>query len=122
MARSLVEFSKRGGNLVITLTPAGREVIAHAEADGQNIDSDVFMADLFEQPLCNGWEPVRPEEIAALTSAPIFTDEAERDDHGQLVKVGRVYWFPNYQIESPVQTLRDKGEVVFTGVGNEGER
>jgi hypothetical protein len=115
----LVEFRKINGNLVITLTPAGREEIATAEADGENIDSDFYMGQLFDHPFCNGWEVIQPEEIAALTSAPIFSDEAERDEQGKLLAVRRVYWFPNYQIESPIQTLKEKGVVIFTGVGDE---
>ena len=111
-----VEFRKKNVNLAITLTPAGRDFIAEAVAEGKNICSDAFMDDLFEHPLCNGWNRVKPEELAALTSSPIVTDDFQRDNHGKLVKVGRVYWFPNYQIESPVETLRDAGEVEFTGV------
>ncbi len=112
----MVEFKKQNGNLVITLTNLGREFIDDALANGTNIDSDEFMTDLFEGKLCNGWELLRPEEIGALTGAPILSDETERDDSGSLKKLGRVYWFPNYQIESPIRTLWEKEIVTFEGV------
>lgn len=111
-----ITFTTEDGDLAIVLTPEGQEEIGRAIAQGQNIDSEQFMCDLFEHPLCNGWEWIRPEEIAALTDAPIVSDRTERDEDGTLVKIGRVYWFPSYQIESPVQTLYDAGRVIFTGV------
>ena len=44
---------------------------------------------------------IDPADIGALTSAPI-------------IGIGeRVFWFPNYQIESCVETLVEKGEVRF---------
>ena len=110
-----VTFTKENGNLVVTLTPEGKQEIAEAIADEKNIGSDDFMLNLFEHPLCNGWSEIRPEDIGALTSSPIFSDEATFDDDGNLKSVGRVYWFPNYQIESPVETLNEYGRVIFTG-------
>jgi hypothetical protein len=110
--RQYVTFDKIDGNLVIALLPAGREEIADAEDN--SINSDAFILDLFEHPLCNGWTEVKPEEIGALTASPILTDDFQRDDDGKLIKVGRVFWFPSYQIECPVETLRDRGEVIFS--------
>jgi hypothetical protein len=110
-----VEFIKQGNDLLVKLLPAGRELITEAQADEKNTDADDFMAELFEHQLCNGWLPVPPEDIGALTSAPLFSDEFEMDEDGKLKNVGKVYWFPNYAVESPVATLFEKGEVVFTG-------
>ncbi len=110
------EFEVVNGNLVITLTPEGRESITDAQAVGPNIDAEQFMHDLFEWQTCNGWEWIAPEEIGALTDAPILSDDAARDDEGRLTNIGRVFWFPNCQVESAVQTLRERGTVTFTGV------
>ncbi|MGI9061916.1 MAG: hypothetical protein ACR2H5_25460 [Ktedonobacteraceae bacterium] len=39
----------------------------------------------------NGWSWVRPEDIGALTDAPILSDDIEYDDHGDVVSVGTVF-------------------------------
>ena len=111
-----VEFIKLpNGDLCIRLLPKGREYIAEAMESGENIYSDTVMQDLFEHQTCNGWAWVPPENIGALTSAPILADDYDLDENGQPVKVKKAYWFPNYQVELPVETLCEKGEVVFTG-------
>jgi hypothetical protein len=70
---------------------------------------------LFESQLVNGWQWIEPHEIAALTSAPILTDSAERDESGILIAVERVYWFAEYQVVDEIAELHEKGFVVFTG-------
>ena len=119
MPHRYADFHRVNGDLGITLTTQGREIVQEAHADGQNIDADQFMHDLFEWQTCNGWEWIAPEKIGALTDAPILTDSAERDDEGQLTSVGRVYWFPSFQVESPVRRLTEQGVVTFTGVSAE---
>ena len=37
---------------------------------------------------------MRPEDIGALTDAPILSDDIEYDDEGEVVRVGAVYWYP----------------------------
>jgi hypothetical protein len=63
--------------------------------------------------LCNGWTWVGAEQIGALTGAPILSDEVETNEDGDIIHCGVVYWFERYQVESPVQTLLEKGEVTF---------
>src|SRR5690242_15093804 len=63
--------------------------------------------------LGNGWGSVPPEAIGALTDAPIVTDDYELTDDGRTVVHGRVWWFPNYCVEDPAETLADTGRVVF---------
>jgi hypothetical protein len=109
MTQKCVKFIKNENNLVIKLLPEGKTLIQNCKRAGVNIDSDTFFEDLVEWQLCNGWEKLRPEDIGALTDAPIFSESGE----------DKVYWFPNYQIESPVQILLEKGEVTFTGVRSE---
>jgi len=112
-----VQFDVVNADLVITLLPEGKEKIKEAIEDSNlNISSDDFLHDLFEHQTCNGWEWIEAYEINALTSAPILSCEGERDDDGELVKIGRIYWFPNYAVESLVQTLYDTGVVKFAGL------
>lgn len=74
---------------------------------------DITLEELLEQPLCNGWEFVRPEVIGALTDSPILSNDTTQDDRGNYTHVGNVWWFPNYQISDPAQFLKDKGFVYF---------
>lgn len=111
--RKLVDFDITPQGLKITLTPEGREEIQEAIEDQKNIGAVAFLIDLCEHPLCNGWTEVRPEEVGALTDSTIFAREFDRDDEGKLTSVGDVFWFPNYMVENPVQTMLDKGFVIF---------
>lgn len=56
---------------------------------------------------------VLPEQIGALTSAPIFTDDLDIDDDGKVAYVGDVFWYPNYMLIDPWEELKNKGYVVF---------
>lgn len=59
-------------------------------------------------------EWVRPEEIGALTSAPILGEDVERDDRGKLLSVGRVWWFENYQVHDPFEVMKEHQGVFFS--------
>jgi len=50
--------------------------------------------------------------IGALTSSPILATEADYNDYGDLVNIGKVYWYPNYMIADPVREIL-RGECVF---------
>lgn len=104
--RKLVDIQKdKKGNLVLRLTTEGREDLTP--------EADLF--DVLEYQRCNSsLEFLQPEEIGALTSSEILSDEVERDDQGTLLKVGAVYWYPDYAVSNPVEVLLQKGRVVFT--------
>lgn len=48
-----------------------------------------------------GFDFVRPEWIAALTDAPIITDDLEMNEANECVRVGDTWWFPDYQVMDP---------------------
>lgn len=52
------------------------------------------------------------EAIGALTSSPILATEVDHNDYGDLVNIGKVYWYPNYMITDPVREIL-RGECVF---------
>jgi len=111
MSGKLVEFYKLDdGRLQIMLTREGRD----------ELNSDEFtypdFEEMIEWQLCNGWEFIWPEEIGALTDAPILSDAAERDDKGVLTSVGRVYWYPQYQVHNPVEELDRRVSIYFQEV------
>ena len=109
----LVTLTKLPKCLRISLTPAGREeLMDKRNADGTwKAGTDSILADLLEDHLANGWE--LPEDIGALTSAPILSDSAQRDDQGKLTKIGDCYWFPDYAVTSELEEMLDKGFVNF---------
>lgn len=69
---------------------------------------------MFEEHVGNGWTAVWPEVIGALTDAPIVTNDYTVHDNGRTEVLGEVWWFPNYCVENPVETLAKRGRVVFT--------
>jgi hypothetical protein len=105
----MATFEKRDGYLRISLDDDGRAALA--ELNDDELDSDGAFLDLIERQLCNGWQLVAPEEIGALTDAPIISDDVGRDDQGKLTAVGSVYAWMNYQILSPARELRDRGHI-----------
>jgi hypothetical protein len=64
------------------------------------------------------YQPIRPEDVGALTNAPMFTDDFEIKDDGTRIVHGSVWWFPNYQVENFADTLIKEGSVVFTHAGD----
>lgn len=59
---------------------------------------------------------VLPDQIGAITEAPILTDELEIDEAGKVVRLGRVWWFPQYMLKDFAQQLIDTGSVIFSAV------
>ena len=59
---------------------------------------------------------IRPEEIGALTPAPILADDVQRDEQGKFTKVGKVYWYPDYQVRDEIEELRQHLQILFLGV------
>ena len=114
MAGKYTEFEKQAGGVRIVLLPEARadvEDIAAAE-----LDADSKLGEVIEWQLGNGWSWVRPEDISALTDAPILSDDIEYDDEGEVVRVGTVYWFPQYDVVDPVAQLLTSGYVEFERV------
>lgn len=105
----------RYGNLVISRRRAEKSELQEILDKSTHKDHG-FLADLLEH---TGWGPngrlaqVAPEDVGALTDAPILTDDLVIDDHGEMTVHGRVWWFPNYQIESFAETLIKTGKVTF---------
>ena len=104
------------GNLSIELTRNGRRdfgtIVGERDAHGIH----AALCTLLEDHLCNGWEMVPPEDIGALTAAPILSDDILRDEEGRVTEVGRVYWYPNYAVRDEIEELRAHLTLVFQGV------
>lgn len=100
-----LETTKYG--LKFTLTNEGREYAEELEERPYN---EIF-DELFEDHYSNGWELLYPGEVPALTDADMLTDNAVRDDMGELVSVDHFYYDEHYQVRSTVQSLRCEGVV-----------
>ena len=104
------------GDLKFTLTGEAREEAIENHESGGYLWRDVGDLVCEHDMTANGeLYIVLPEWIGALTDSPIFTDELEYDggDTDTVSHVGRVWWFPDYQILDPMQILLDTGEVIF---------
>jgi len=108
------------GDLAIVLSETGREEFETIEEMRSAHGIDAALETLLEDHLGNGWEMVAPKEIGALTSSPILSDEVERDQEGELADVGRVFWYPEYQVCDEIEELRKRLVVVFRGVRDGG--
>jgi hypothetical protein len=62
------------------------------------------------------FDELKPEEVGALTIAPIIGQDVERNEGGdELLGVGDVWWYPRYETTDPWQELAEKGTVTFIG-------
>jgi hypothetical protein len=75
----------------------------------EDFHSDLILYELFEEFLANSeFEWCSPEDIGALTSAPIL---CIRDENGNIIDA---YGFMHYQVRSVQQDLMEDGKAVFT--------
>jgi hypothetical protein len=79
----------------------------------EDLDPEKSWEEGFEYLLSNGWDAIPPEEIGALTDAPII-GHAERDERGEMVDAYDIYWYPEYELKNPIEELKKNGEVIFT--------
>jgi len=108
-----VEFSiDSNGNLVITPTQEG---IAEAKNHLNKGDtSDMAFLSMIADFLSSDWSMVDPEDIGALTSCLIITNEGTRDDQGQLTNIGDVWSnIEYYQIKSEISDFADGKSVIW---------
>lgn len=120
MAGKYTEFEKQAdGNLRIVLLPEARDEVE--EIASQELDADSKLAEAIEWQLANGWSFLRPEDVGALTDAPILSEEVDTDEQGEVRSVGIVYWYPQYQVHDPVAQLLQEGYVEFA-VSSDGRK
>jgi hypothetical protein len=87
-----------------------------ADWDQRGVDADSRLAEVLEHYLANGWEWLQPEEIGALTAAPILSDDVVRDDEGQVVKTGKVCQ-RRFKNGSPAKLMKQEGrERILNGM------
>ncbi|WP_341744659.1 hypothetical protein [Azonexus hydrophilus] len=58
--------------------------------------------------------PVMPQQVGALTDAPMLTDDLEYEEGGEVTVRGRLWWFPAYELKSISDIMSRSGRVTFT--------
>lgn len=103
-----------GGDLKITATKEGRELIRRQKEDNSVIG---IWLDLLEETSCNGsYCYVHPEKIGALTDSPIITNDLSYDDNGEVDFIGSTWWLPNYMVMDELKMLVQRKSVIFSNV------
>src|SRR5947209_4430378 len=113
VAMGLITLQKHNEKLRISLTAEGRDELQSRLDRGESIDNDTTFYDLLEEHFSGEWDWVQPDEIGALTAAPILSDDCTRDGSGILTHVGTVYWYESSPVSSPVRELFDNSHVDF---------
>src|SRR5208283_6081005 len=96
-----VVYNKYG----ITLEPTNN-LLSDVQGIGETINKPSIW-ELMEDFCTNGWEMVNPEDIGALTSGEIMSDQD-----------GNIYWHERYQIEDMVEMLMNGEKVNLQYGGN----
>jgi hypothetical protein len=105
----------KAGNLVIIITRQGKKFAKELLEQDSHPDSKLW--DLLEEHLTNGWATIKPEEIGALTEAPIFSPDTYYNDDNDLI-IGKCYAYMDYQLYDPVEELVRHNSVVFMDANN----
>lgn len=100
------------GSLKIIACNSSRADLAQAFSDGGYHKAESHVID---QIVGNGLSFVSPEQIGALTNAPIFGEGVYLDDAGQacLEPNARIWWYPQYETIDPWAQLKNTGAVEF---------
>lgn len=103
---SHVDLKETPAGLKIELLPEGRAWLqTERTADGWKRGTKFIFQDMLEDWFGCGWEWVLPEDIGALTSAPILRSPD-----------GAIYWFPEYAVQCELEEMLSQGFVMFTKV------
>lgn len=107
-------ITEPNGNITFKVGDSREDLFALKSRVGA--DDVSFLAEMIDMAgwLGNGvFTPIRPDDVGALTDAPMFSDAVEYSDLGAINVVGKVWWFPNYQVEDFANTLLEEGQVTF---------
>jgi hypothetical protein len=121
----MFDFTATSGGLEISLL--NKEAFEEAflyeieTDDDENIEEALIPIEVYEildfdGRLGNGWSDLTGE--VGLTDSPIIAYNVSRNDEGDLEihDDSEIYYFSNYMIENPWETLHTTGKVVFQKV------
>lgn len=104
------------GNLTFLLEADELEHIEHM-LDRHEGNDGAFLVDMLDY---FGFSPngrltaINPEDIGALTEAPLVANDIEQLDDGAIRVHGQVWWYPAYERYNFAEVLARDGKVTFT--------
>lgn len=107
---------RSGQGMEITPTPEGVEEAKELMSG----DGSFGYEELFEDWLDSEWIWIPPEEIGAMTDAPILSRDAFFEDDGsyRLDPGGEVFWHANYMVEDLLEKWSKGHKVLWHGARN----
>lgn len=107
-------FEQTKDGLLIKLNERGYDELEELKALHEEKGPIAMWWEINESMFCNGYSNVRPEQIGALTEAPIIADGIidEETTQNELDNT-KFWWFPDYMVRDEVLELLTKGEVFF---------
>ena len=104
-----MKFIKTKNGLKITIDNTDKKFLSEIKEDNHNrLCTRTSEIEFFEPHLCNSdYEWINPEDIAALTSAPILGIKDENDE------VIEAYGYMDYQVYSMLEELEIYGEILL---------
>lgn len=107
-------LEEKNGGLVLTPTEEGKEFAQELIDNGKNVEN-FGIYDMLEDFFGNGWESLNPEEVGALTEGALIAQDVERDEDGNFVDVGTIYWDSNYMVQDCVAEWAKGNSVTWVG-------
>jgi len=123
MTQQLVDFVKQPDGRLRIQRLSGQDVtdvIAEIQARcGRGTDNAYL--EVIEYQLQTGWEVLSEDDKLArgdLYSGLILTDDTRRDERGDLLASGRVYYYNSYALRSEINEIETAGFVILDGNGD----
>ncbi len=114
---AFLTLTDTGDKLVVRATTAGRRRAREIIRE-KRLGTDQALGELLEDLMGNGWDWVRPEDIGALTEAPMISLDGFIADDGKWVahpgaEKPVVYAHMNYMVDDPIEMFAEGKPVVF---------
>lgn len=111
-----MHYKLENGGLALYVEPEEQQELKWLSPE--EIQQDDTMHHFLEPLTCNGLSWVAPENIGALTDAPILSESCgDCGSHtgGKMIYPAdaEFFYFDAYMLRSPLVDLRDKGRVFF---------
>ena len=103
--------------LYIFPTAEGQDAAKEMLDRGGRASQYEALRSMIEDHLANGWEEVDPETVGAMTDGYIISDEVLHDSKGEVVLVGRAYWFADYAITDELGNFAHGRPIMLTREG-----
>lgn len=113
-ANNLIYEVLKNGDLKISLTPDGQELITERTENGYDT---TLWSDLTEDTAVNGsYAATTSDEIGGLTTAPMIISVRDIENGGEVIidENVRVWFYEPYMIKDEFAELLDKGFIIFT--------